>query len=443
MKSNQTKTFLISTRRSLLTVGYLAGAALVGTASGADEATADKPRFEDKSLWPEDVQKTAYFKETWPKAPLYIWATTVKDGKATDPKDPANWTVDGKPATAAPGELDDVLFPVGSVTRLKENASLSVRNITVEKGVRVVKPIQIKPLGNVWIKAGGCVEDMSTFYGAKNVFLRNDNRDIAQDKAAIANKIAFNKPIGSSIEIIGTVMSWDEMGFFCGTVVVGPDAALVPGNRSTQPIFPDAQLVLMSGASCHKRGNQPYENDFVVSGRFLAGTPERPLTRDCTLGLSFKTKGETGVFQQGVDIGGRGGKNDFGMVVNPKGEFSVTSADPKKARLVVTWNGLSSAQHKDPHKPDPTSRLVDLVLQGKVVFNGVCFDHIRTGGILIGDPSIAKQGGISFGEHNEGKPGDLFKTLEKPIEAKLEFGSAAKHVPVSQGGGKGHVPAGE
>jgi len=412
---------------------------LMNSMAAFAEPTADKPEYSDKDLWPGDVQKTAYAKEVWPIAKLFVWNVTAKDGKETDPKDPANWTVDGKPTALPPGDRDDVIFPTGTVTRLKENVSLTVRHVTVGKGVRVVKALRIKPLGNVWIKADGSVEEMGSFTGPENVFLRNDNRDFSRTQAAIANKIVFNKPVGSSIEILGTVMSWDEMGFFCGTVVIGPDAALVPGNRSTQPVFPDAQLVMMSGSSCHKRGNQPYENDFVVSGQFLAGTPERPLTRDCTLGLSFKTKGETGTIP-GVSVGNWGGKNDYGMVVNTKGVFSITSADPKKARLVVTWNGLSSAQHKDPHMPDPTRRFVDIVLQGKVSLNGVCFDHIRKGGIHISNPTVAKQSGILLGEHNEGKPAELVKVLENPIEAKLQFSSASIPVPASQGGAKDDKP---
>jgi len=391
---------------------------------------AHNPCYDQKDLWPEDVQKTAYVKETWAAAPLFVWTATGKNGQETDPQDPANWTVDGKPATTIPGEGDDVTFPTGSSVRLRENTSLTMRHLTVGKAVTVVKPLLLKPRGNVWIKEAGSVEEMGNFIGPKNVFLRNDNRSFHSPKSAIANKVVFNKPVGSSIEIIGTVQAWDEMGFFCGTVVIGPDASLCPGNRSTQPIYPDATLVMMSGSSFHKRGNQPYEHDTVVSGILMAGTPERSLTRDCTIGLSWKAKGEKGLVETA------GHPDDVGMIVNPKGRLLVHSADPEKARLVITWCGLSSSQHQNPDAPDPVDRLVDLVLQGEVSLAGVCFDRIRTGGIRIANQSIQTKGVLSFGEHNQAKPDELFKLLDKPIEAKLVYSAASIPKPASQGGGK-------
>ena len=410
----------------------------VSVAASAAEPTAHQPAFNETSLWPEDVQKTAYAKETWPAAPLYVWAATGKNGAETDPKDPANWTVDGKTASAPPDQHADVLFPTGTSLRIQDNdnVSLTVRHVTVSANFTVVKPLWLKPLGNVWIKAGGSVAQMGNFTGPKNVFLRNDNRDFRKGNAAIANKVVFNKPVGSSLEIIGTVMAWDEMGFFCGTVVVGPDARLVPGNRSSQPVYPDARLALMSGASFHKRGNQPYEIDLVVSGELTAGTPERPLLRDCTLGLSFKTKGEKGL----VDNSSLGSPSDVGMVVNPQGKFLVHSADPQKARLVITWNGLSSRQHEKSEEPDPISRTIDLVLQGTVARAGIHVDHVRVGGIHLADQTLRTTGAFTFGEHNVGKPDQLFTLLEKPLDAKLVFSAAAAPVPASQGGGKDSNP---
>jgi hypothetical protein len=416
----------------ILTTGLRAAAA-------AAEPVAHNPCYDRKDLWPEDVQKTAYYKETWPKAPLYVWTVPGdKSGKgpATDPRDPANWLVDGKRPSAPPGEDCDVLFPQGSGVRLQEDVRLSVRHLTVGEGVRVPKPLKIRPLGNVWIKPGGRVEEVATFGGPKNVFLRNDNRDWLSQGAGLANKIVFNKPIGASIEILGAVKAWDEIGFFCGTVIVGPDAALVPGNRSVQCVYPDARLVLMSGSSFHKRGNQPYSNDLVVAGELLAGTPDRPLTRDCTLGLSFKTKGQAGI----VNNPNPGGANDYGMVVNPGGKVLVYSADPKKARLVITWNGLNSNQHQEAGGPDSTPRHVDLVLQGRVDLDGVLFDHIRAGGILVADSAVRGRGVLAFGDHNEGGPDQLFKVLEKPVEAKLVYSSASVPKPASQGGGGSFNP---
>jgi len=170
-----------------------------------------------------------------------------------------------------------------------------------------------------------------------------------------------------------------------------------------------------------------------VSGQLLAGTAERPLTKDCTLGLSFKTKGEKGILTPEPN---GANANDFGLVVNPSGTLSVQSADLAKARLVITWNGLSSSQHHKSDEVDPIDRWVDVVLQGKVSLTGVHFDRIRTGGIHLADPAMRTTGTLTFGEHNHGKPVDLFMVLAKPIEAKLVYSAASLPKPASQGGGK-------
>lgn len=418
-------------RRLILSACVLIGFGLA--AAHAVEPSAHEPQFAQAELWPAEVQQTAYYNETWPAAPLFVWTATGKAGKETDPKNPANWAVDGKPASTVPGEADDVLFPTGTVIRLKEFASLTIRHVTVGKSVEVAKLLQLRPKGNIWIKESGSVAEMGNFTGPKHVFLRNDNRDFRRIQAYIANKVSFNKPLGSSLEIVGTIVAHDEMGFFCGTVIVGPGARLVPGNRSSQPIYPDAKLVLMSGSSFHKRGNQPYETDLIVSGQLLAGTAERPLTKDCTLGLSFKTKGEKGILTPEPN---GANANDFGLVVNPSGTLSVQSADPAKARLVITWNGLSSSQHHKSDEVDPIDRWVDVVLQGKVSLTGVHFDRIRTGGVHLADPAMRTTGTLTFGEHNHGKPVDLFMVLAKPIEAKLVYSAASLPKPASQGGGK-------
>jgi hypothetical protein len=300
---------------------------------------------------------------------------------------------------------------------VKENVRLSMRHLTVEPGARVPVTVKLRPMGNIWVKEGSYLTQLVVeIEGDRDVFLRNDNLDWRSDRAQFANKIVFNKAIGSSLEVVGTIRTGDELVFLKGTTIVGPDALLVPGNRSSQPIYPEARLVLMSGAHYHKRGNQPYSVDTVVSGVLQAGTPERPLTRDATIGLSFKAKGDAKLVPEAFKPGS---PSDYGLVVNPKGSLLVHSADPQKARLVFTWNGLSSHLHKNPDKPDPVARHVDLVLQGQVSLAGVHFDRIRTGGILIADPAMRSRGIITFGEGNQSRPDELFKVLEAPIESKL------------------------
>jgi len=407
------------------TTAFVSVAVFATTSHAA--ATADSPNFADKSDWPTDVQKTAYFKEAWPAAPLMVWARTEKTGQDTDPKDPANWLLDGKPATTAPDENTDVRFPEGSFVRIKGKANLRTRHLTIASGVSIPKSLTLTPFGNVWIQGSGLVEEMGKFTGEKHTFLRNDKADFRMRGAGLANKIMFNKAKDVSVEVIGTILSFDELSVISGDLVVGPEAEIAPGNRSIQNIYPDARLILMSGAKFHKRGNQTDSNDLVVAGELLAGTPERPLTKDCFLGLSSKSKGKDS--ENGRPVGG---PNDYGMVVRPDGTVRVTSSDPKTARLVITWNGLSSAKFEGAGEPATQPLTVDLVLQGKISLEGVMFDHILKGGIHVTDPAAAKSWKATFGDHNEGKPEELLSKIDEPINPKLEVSMASVPKPYSE-----------
>jgi len=395
-----------------------------------EKASAHEPHFGETTVWPKELEapKTDYYRQKWAKRPLMVW--TVRDKKAkVDARDPANWTIDGKLATSLPSKDTDVYFPEGSYVRLKQKRHrIHVRHLTVGAGVRVSKCLGIAPNGNVWIKEGGYVEQVGSFSGAKNVFIRNDNHDFRSHKSAFANKILFNKAPDSSVEIIGTMLAWDEMGFMSGKIIIGPGASLVPGNRSIQSVYSGAQLILMSGAKYHKRGNQPYDHDLVISGELLVGTTARPISRDCTMGLSFKTKGASGLTEN-TTVGAKG---DFGMVVRKEGSLIVTSVDPTKARLVITWNGLSSSQHHGSDKLDPVQRKIDLVLQGKLKLDGLVLDCIRTGGVCVADRTISSSKHIFYGKKNQAPPEALFAPLPESIKAKLRFDAADVPKPYSQ-----------
>jgi hypothetical protein len=393
-------------------------ACLPGLCAGDQlEPKAHLPQF-DSGIWPEDVKKTDYYRQPWPAAPVLVWAVTQRTGERTDPSDPANWLLDGRPATNIPDSDTDVYFPPGSFLRIAEQDKgvLRCRHITVSSGVAIPKALAIRPSGNVWIKHKGRVEELGSFTGDKHTFIRNDNTDLRPAETALANKILINKAKDASVEIIGAVKAWDELSILSGTLIVGPDARLYPGNRSTQSVYPDARLVLMSGALFSKRGNQTWAHDLVVAGQLLAGTPERPLTRDATLALSYKRKG-----------GGEGDPHfagnpaDFGMVIRPDGALHIHSADPRTARLIVTWNGLDSDQYgpKNGH-PDPVPRLVDLVLQGDLKLDGLHLDRIAAGGVYVTDPAVLG-GVVGYGQHNAAAPDGLITRLDKPIEAKLQF----------------------
>jgi len=413
--------------RAMATAAALAAGVFIAAAGAwAAEpavATAHDPHFKDKGLWPADVEKTAYSKEIWPKATLMVWARTDGARGPADVKAVANWLVDGKAATSLPNRDTDVYFPDGKYA--VQGKGFRARHVTVGQGVQVAWSVDLQPVGNFWIKRGGSVASASIFKGDKNVFIRNDNLDFTKPESALANKILICRGKNSSAEIIGVVKAWDEFSILSGTLIVGPGAELVPGDRSVQNIYPDAKLILMSGSKFYKRANQPWDYDVIVAGELLAGTPERPLTEDCTIGLSWRRKGR-GPGEKAT----AGRPNDYGLVVRPDGKMYVYSADPNKARLVITWNGLksdSSGRAEDVAKIPPDElracpRKVDMVFQGDVALSAVRFDCVLKGGIMMADPSLRAKWNVAVGDHNEAPPDGLFAALKGKVNPNLDVG---------------------
>jgi hypothetical protein len=394
---------------------------LIATTARAAEPAAHAPSFDQAGLWPADVQKTAYYTQQWPKAPLLVWAKLEKTGADVDPKDPANWLEDGKPATRAPDASTDVLFPKGSFLRVKDKLTIKCRHLTLEEGVKIPDKLIINPVGNVWIKpkAGFPLRGSWHITGDAHTFFRNEG------EPAIANKVMFNKAPDASVEILGAVKAWDELSFICGQTILGPDATMSPGDRSIQNIYPEAKLILMSGSAYHKRQNQAYMIDVIVAGVLQAGTPDRPLTRDATLGLSFKRKGADGP----GDFAGS--PNDFGLVVRPEGKLHVFSSKPETIHLVITWHGFKTKTRND-HEPDDADRKIDLVLQGDLKLDGVKFDRVLEGGIHVADRSALKNARLAFGQHNAASGEALFSVLDAPLTPKLDVSMATQPKPYSQ-----------
>jgi hypothetical protein len=300
---------------------------------------------------------------------------------------------------------------------------LAVRHLTVGKNARA----SLMPLtahGNVWIRKGGSIIWLEGLSGGRHTFARNDNREGRAIR--IANKLTVSKSKGSSAEIVGCFDTGDDLNLHSGTMIVGPHSTFMPGDRSIQGIYPDATLVLMSGARFHKRGNQYWNNDMVVAGRIMAGTPERPLTKDCFLGLSYKAKGR----MKGADPRRKPGKpDDYGLVVTPRGAIRVHSQDPGKARLVIGYHGrtVRVGWGRDAYtQPEPPAfqalpHKIDMVLLGSVTFNGVVFDDVLKGGVLLPDPAArSRWQNVFYGDNNDGKPDELFGRYRGETEFKLK-----------------------
>jgi hypothetical protein len=175
-----------------------------------------------------------------------------------------------------------------------------------------------------------------------------------------------------------------------------------------------------------------FGTDLIVRGKFMAGLPERPLTRDCVLGLSWKGRArfETQNFFRGespddvtfmvVPAGVRREYSDakgWQQFKFGEGSLRVYSTNPAKARLVLDWCGLPVGSQTACMGKANFEKLkqvkdtfLDIYLLGDVDLNGVVFNHIAKQGITVKDPEeVRKWRNVAWGPDNAGKPEELIK----------------------------------
>ncbi len=369
-------------------------------------ASAHAPNFASKALWPYAVEKTAYTRETWPPARVLVWAAEEAPRRGTIAfADPANWTTpDGKPVARPPDEATDVVFPAGCRFNTKE--PFMARHVTVEPGAHVVV-WNVQMTGNLWVKEGATYRRMKGVFGAadRDTFARSDNDEIV----FIPNNLTVNKRMDKSLEWLGRWKIADEINMNSGSFIVGPGSLFQHTDRRRSVIRADGALVLMSGATFEGRGNVYQGSDLEVDGRVLAGTPARPLTRDCVLGLSFKPN----LDPEGSPRARRRPRDDVGLNLRPGASLVVTSADPKTARLVFRWHRnppeTKPFENGEPREIAALPHGIAMNLLGEARLNGVEFNDVLKGGIRLPDLAARRAWqNVVFGRGNFGKPDELF-----------------------------------
>jgi len=425
-------------------------------------ATAHDPQFEKKKLWGDLSSKEYFLDQQWPAGRLYVWAhpgetANLHRGRRRsprDPTDPNNWLVDGTPAKELIfDENTDLLLPgcdtpyeVGfRTTDIRE----TFRHVTIERGAgfigggdgrgRVIS-------GNVWIKRGGMMyaQGATSFIGSHHTFFRNDNPIMSEeaqrrDGRRCSQYFTFNKEAGASVEFLGCVTVSDEFRVYSGTVIVGRDSLLRPGRHASPRIYRDGTLALLDGAFFGKWCNDFGIPDMTVDGgTILGGLPERPLTRNCTFGLSLKNHSNA-TFSQLDEEMHRESRRVPALVLLSGSTIRSHTADPRKARLVLTYvpDGIGDRSSFDLRPPpgsaaakkvldrhpeaakrfawfDKLPRGLDCFLGTGTVVDGVEFDHLRKGGVLYQDSATkARWANVFFGSGCLARGDDLFTYVEK------------------------------
>jgi len=402
---------------------------------------------EDKTLlgrmeWPDEPPargpKPAHTTETWakPKA-LLVWAKPGIKNLRSD--DPSNWLMNGRPVKEfeyterEPFVIDaesgkrmevsslfdtdtDVLIPVSAkmyrigYSSEQENIGLECRHLTTDVNA-IFRPRNISRMaGNLWNRGGrGAMSGRKwvRFGGEKNTFIINDiahpglgpdpiKPGLSYMQNFYAHEVYFDKGTGS-VYLSGPLAAKYHMKALSGRVIVGGRGMLMYASSSPFVIEKDAVVELRSGGILAYRGSSLWgreKNDYrmVVKGTLQGGSPEGPLESDCYLGVATLEHPEEG---------------DLPRLILSKGAaIKVFSADPKKARMVITND-----------KRD-TGKYVSMVVEHADGLNleGVVFDYFQKGGILLADMGMRDRFKVaSFGEHNAVEPDKLFAPIPSPL----------------------------
>ncbi len=430
--------------------------AAAATAADYAKATAHDPHFSDRKIWPHTTGKEAYATYQWPKGRVLVWAhpDMGDNAKAFNVGDAGNWLENGKPATKLWDESTDLVFPDAykpyTVSLASAKRKQQMRHVTIGANAVLVTGgdgVGRIILGNLWIKRGGKTgnQGATSFLGPGDVFVRNDNDFIPnmdtdwRNLANLSQYFNLNKAKGGSIEFLGHISTSDEFNQGPCLVIVGPDSRVQPGRNATPTIDTGGVLALMDGARFYSWTNNWDSRDLGCSGTIQAGLPDRPVKRDAYLLLTHKNF--TGARYQGPNPWMMFDKEvrEFprlpSLLLKQGAELKSYSTDLSKARLVISYAGylgmwdfrapkgsnyereqLDRRDHPQERFAwlDALPQLVTVYFAPGVKVEGVFFDHIAPGGLLMAKPQDRSTWkNVTFGTHNGGKPEALVQAVEE------------------------------
>lgn len=419
-------------------------------AAGYAAATAHNPNFADKAVWPMLSGKEAFLKQTISPGRVLVWDVAAK-----------KWSENGKVVDAVPDENTDVVLPdndqpyEGGLASPEEKSGQLYRNVTIGRNALFKgggDGVGRRIAGNLWVKEGGRMYGNGAlrFIGEGDTFIRNDNDTSANTEKA--NFIFLHQYFGfqkaGSIEVIGHVGVLDEFSVEDGcTLVISPFSRVQPGRSATPVIRKGGTIALLDGAYFGKWTNEFHRaTDLIVEGTLQGGLPDRPLTRDAFVGVSFRNwqkidfskvpggamTGKDGAVDEGMEQ--KKGIRDLrliSLVVRDGGVVRSITEDPAKASLVIGWTGIENTNViGDPHPKDgkPTGRFttpefaaafnaiprkITVAITPGAVVENVCFDDLHPGGILLTEEGVEKSWkGIRWGQRNmEKDPSKLVQVV--------------------------------
>lgn len=369
-----------------------------------------------------------YKTQEWAPARKLVWANPGTGGQVAEAK---NWVTDsGKPAQSPPDRDTDIVLPKSATLYdVKGSRTVQVRHVSVESGARFGggHRNEVEIWGNLEVQPGGRVLYIS-IRGTKHTYVhlidakfpspKNGQvlahpstrvRAAKQCPSQISHKFQIAKVGTASVEFLGNAAISDEVMLQRGRLIVSGDFRWSGiTSKGALEIYDGGILEIQSGgrvAPFVSRNNKAVFNINVYrNGTIQAGSPERPLTSDAYLLLGFEENdkpGRTGLYAA------------LGSMIR------VYSADPKKARLVVSsitsvpnfYNGRGQSVGT-PNEKAKGKKGIALQLAGDVDFDNTFFDYVSAAGIGLGNPAQKKDwSNISFGSHCAASEAQLFSKL--------------------------------
>jgi len=384
------------------------------------------------ALWgdvPSEGQVGKYGSYRWGKAPLFVWRHPgVSGSRFVGP----HWLdEDGMPYFESPMDIDpniDILllaadsfytatgFGPGGMSR-----PVPCRHLTIERNAEYGSSFNIR--GNLWMKheSGIRGRQLGRFDNDDpnmHRFMRFDGKRLNKNRGRGADRLkdsadyttsqwgSYRTGPGATLEVIGQIRGAADHSRVCGagTLIMSEGSYLTEGERSAFSIVPGVTLVLLQDARIgHETTMQQdiCKASVWVGGTLMIGMPDRPITRDMLFPVA-------GVLTDKISREPPENQRTAGVsfLVGKQGRMVIHSVDPAKARVIFKMHDSEKAKTRGRRYGKPEGIVLDFV--GKAELNGVVFDNVHEGGIMVSSEQRATWKNVFYGEHNLAEPEKLY-----------------------------------
>ncbi|MCP4375181.1 MAG: hypothetical protein GY794_03230 [bacterium] len=396
----------------------------------------EKELREINPLWgdvPGKGQYGKYGKQKWSDCPVMIWARPGVSGLRFTG---SNWLDEtGRPYFDCPlisqrnprsdNPPIDMLMPASDTGYIASGwgdggneGTPPSRHLTVEYNASYGITYNVQ--GNLWMKHGsGLVGKHRGRYVNEqpNIhrFMRFDGKrkgrgeKLAESQdASLAQWGDFGAGKGSTLEMIGKIRCAADRAYVRGhgTLIISEGAVLADGYRAAFYIGPNSTVALLEDAILGHETSMQRAGcaSIACNGTLMIGMPDRPIGRDSVFGIAGMTKN-----QINRTLGGGGRSPGASLILTAKSRFVVHSVDPKKARVIIKMHGSERAK-KTLNRGTPEG--IVCYFGGKAELNGVVFDNVLEGGIMVSPETRKTWKNISYGKNNQAEPEKLYWDLK-------------------------------